>query len=191
MNVYDFDETILKGDSEIYFFKYALKHKLVPFKARLTIRHNLILEKIKINHKHLFSINKTRLNIYHSLKDIKDLDNVLENFWDEHIKYIKDFYYKNQKEDDVIISATPDFILKPIIKRLNIKYLIATPFNLHTFEIIGEYNHKEFKVLNFYKAFEDGIIDEFYSDSNNDRFLAMEAKKAYKVKDNIIEEWKF
>ena len=32
----------------------------------------------------------------------------------------------DKKDDDVIISASPEFLLKPICKKINIKYLIAS-----------------------------------------------------------------
>ena len=47
------------------------------------------------------------------------------------------WYMKQQKEDDIIISASPDFLLRPICKRLGIHSLNASNVNIYTGKIEG------------------------------------------------------
>lgn len=52
-----------------------------------------------------------------------DTEKDVNDFWKEYIGNIKPFYLKQKKDDDVIISASPEFLLKPVCKRLKIKTL--------------------------------------------------------------------
>ena len=107
-----------------------------------------------------------------------------------HEHKIKDFYKKQQKEDDVIISASADFFLQQICNRLKIKYLIASKIDIKNGKI--EYMcHGDVKVKLFYEHFPNKIVDEFYTDSKNDMPMIKIAKKAFLVKKNNISEYKF
>ena len=55
------------------------------------------------------------------------------------------------------------------------------PRNLKNGDYIGENCYGEEKVNRFYKEYPNGVIDEFYSDSDSDLPLAKLAKVAYKV----------
>lgn len=52
-----------------------------------------------------------------------DTEKDVNDFWKEYIGNIKPFYLEQKKDDDVIISASPEFLLKPVCKRLKIKTL--------------------------------------------------------------------
>lgn len=173
MNVYDFDETILEGDSEIYFFKYVLD----------TIPESNI-EKDKLP-------NCTKDEKYKLLlKYIDNLDDFLEIYWDNHQQYVKEWYLKAHKDDDVVVSATPEFILIPIMKRLHINNLIATKFDTKTCKTIGKPCYKEEKVIRFKGIYKDVIPDNFYSDSDTDVYMAKISKNAYKVIHDKIIPWR-
>ncbi len=184
MNVYDFDGTILDGDSEVYFFTYVVNNKLIPLFNRKTIKFAWFLER-----KHIIKYTKTRPIMYKALRPISDnINNILKVFWDIHIKYIKDYYYTNHKDDDVIISATPSFILEDIAKRLHVKYLIGTSMD-ERFNLTSKWCIREEKVNRFKEKFDIKDIEEFYSDSNSDIYLARLSKKPYKVIKDKIEKW--
>lgn len=184
MNVYDFDNTIYKGDSTAHFYFFCLK------------RHPAMIKYIPALTTGFFQYylfkngNKTKFKekMYRFLTCI-DLEKDLEDFWDIHIKNIKDWYIKQQKPDDVIISASSVFLLTPICKRIGIKYLIASHVDKKTGKYNGENCHGNEKVRRFYDEFPGGIIEEFYSDSKSDTPLALIAKKAFLVKGNNITDW--
>ena len=184
MNVYDFDKTIYHGDSTAHFFIYCLKTqpsiwKWLPYQALCTIPFAL-----KITEKTVF-----KQRFYRFLTSVKDIDKTVEEFWAIHKKNIKPFYYKTQKPDDVIISASPYFLLEPIIKQLNISCLMASNVDKFTGKYDGVNCHGKEKVRRFYEVFPDGVIDCFYSDSLSDSPLAEISKQAVMVKNHELLPW--
>ena len=120
MNIYDFDGTIYSGDSTFDFYFYALgkKPSLARFWPKQAVAFGLYAMK---------KINKTQMKerFYAFLTGV-DAEAMLEDYWDTHEKNIFPYYREQQREDDIIISASPEFLLKPICKRLGIKYLMAS-----------------------------------------------------------------
>lgn len=112
----------------------------------------------------------------------------IKMFWDTHEKNIKGWYLKQKKDDDIIISASPEFLLNPICERLGIKNLTASKVDVHTGKYSGVNCHGEEKVRLFRELY-GGEIDEFYSDSRSDTPLAEISKKAFMVKGDKIEDW--
>ena len=113
----------------------------------------------------------------------------MEEFWNIHKYNIKAFYYETQQEDDVIISASPYFLLEPIIKELGIKHLMASNVDKFTGKYSGINCHGKEKVRRFYEVWPDGVIDDFYSDSLSDSPLAEISKTAYMVKGHDLFPW--
>ena len=186
MNVYDFDKTIYDGDSTADFYLFSLKrHKKI-----ITLFPSLAAAFIKF---YIFKKgNKTEFKetMYRFL-NFCDTENDVKIFWDKHKHKIKEFYIENQKEDDVIISASPVFLLTPICKSLNIKYLMASEVDSKTGKYSGINCHGKEKVRRFYEMFPNGEIDEFYSDSYSDTPLAEISSKAIMVKKDKLSNWIF
>ena len=132
---------------------------------------------------------KFKQRFYKFFTSVKDIDKTVEEFWAEHKKNIKPFYADTQKEDDVIISASPYFLLEPIIKELGIKHLMASNVDRYTGVYDGINCHGKEKVRRFYEVFPEGEIDDFYSDSLSDSPLAEISKRAYLVKDFDLLPW--
>lgn len=186
MNVYDFDNTILYGDSEDYFlaYMYANYPKIAKYRKQT--------EQAQIDlHLYRADFDKYLYRTYEFLKEFSkaELDCILVKYWDEHQHFVKDFYLKQQQPTDVITSATPRFILQPIMDRLGIRNLIATDFDPVTLKLDGQYNYKQIKVVTFRNQYPDAVVDEFYSDSDSDTPMAEIAVKAYKVTDYVITPW--
>ena len=184
MNVYDFDKTIYHGDSTAHFYLYCLKTqpstwKWLPYQGLCAIPFALgIMEKTKFKER-----------FYKFFRSVKDIDKTVEEFWNIHKYNIKAFYYETQQEDDVIISASPYFLLEPIIKELGIKYLMASNVDKFTGKYSGINCHSTEKVRRFYEVWPDGVIDDFYSDSLSDSPLAEISKTAYMVKGHDLFPW--
>ncbi len=186
MNVYDFDKTIYKFDSTADFYLYSLrKHPkillLLPSLLKAYLRFYLFKKGTKTQFKEKMMRFVTKI----------DLEKDLEDFWKTHKKKIKSYYLNQQQESDVIISASPRFLLEPICKELGIKSLIASEVSPVT-GIFSSLNcHGEEKVRRFRKEFGNAQIDEFYSDSYSDTPLAKIAASAFMVKGDKINPWKF
>ncbi len=188
MNVYDFDGTIYKDDSTRDFYYFLLKN----YTRVIKYLPSFILDAIKYK---LDVVTKTHMKetFYRFLNSFGDgeIETIVERFWDTHRKKIYDWYYKVKKLDDVIISASPRYILEPICKELNV-HLICSEVDVRNGNYIGENCYGEEKVRRFYKEYPDGVIDEFYSDSKSDEPLAKISKTPHIVdKNGNIKDWKF
>ncbi|MDD5792598.1 MAG: HAD-IB family phosphatase [Erysipelotrichaceae bacterium] len=184
MNVYDFDGTIFEGDSTVKFMCYL-------YKKRLSLKYLFKSAAYGLGYLlKIVNLEKMKEAFFSYWSEFDNIEELVEDYWDQNEKGIKDFYKKQMKDDDLIISASPDLIIGPICKRLNVAYM-ASPNDHKTGKFHGHNCVGEEKVRRFHEAYPDGIIEEFYSDSFNDTPLAKIAKKAYMVKGLKIEEWKF
>lgn len=114
------------------------------------------------------------------LKDFKNKKELVQLFWKTHQKYITKWYLNQKQNTDVIISASPEFLLKPLEKKLKIKKVIATKVDQNG--VLQSKNcEKEEKVSRFYTSFPRQTVNCFYSDSVTDQPMADIAKYAYLV----------
>lgn len=184
MNVFDFDGTVYNGDSSIDFWLFCAKQNVAIFKF---LPHQIKGFFLFISKK--ISKEEFKSHFFRFIKGIDNLDLAVKQFWDKNEKKIKIWYVQMHKDDDCVISASPEFILKEICKRLGINNLIATKVDIHTGKIIGKNCHGKSKVGLFKERFEDAFIDSFYSDSKSDLPMARLAKKAFFVRGNKIYKW--
>jgi len=183
MNIYDFDKTIYDGDSSIDFFKFCIKKNKKCLLILPKLSFALFLYLIKIKEKEYFK------SVFFSfIKYFKNIDNLIEEFWRENKNKIKEFYKSQKKETDIIISASPEFLLKPISLELNFK-LIGTLVDKKTGKLIGNNCYGKEKVERL-KEINITKCDNFYSDSLSDTPVSLIAKKSYIVKDNELINWK-
>ena len=184
MNVYDFDKTIYDGDSTLDFYFFSLKKS--PMLIRFLPIQIIGFIKYMFG---MYSKLQFKEKFYSFLKGIKDVDSMVELFWNENQDKIKDWYLKSKEESDVIISASPEFLLNTICRRIGIKHLIASEVNKNTGICEGENCYGEEKVLRFKKYFEKGEIKKFYSDSLSDAPISLMASERYIVSGNNILPW--
>lgn len=183
MNVYDFDGTLYNGDSTIDFYKYCLSQK------KSILRHFPIQFKGWFGfHIGLYDHTRMKEHYYRFFKDIT-IEETVENFWDQNIQKIADWYSEKHQDDDVVISASPDFLIRSACKRIGIKNVIASPIDPITGKPTGKNCRDEEKVRRFRELYGDSPIDEFYSDSDADMPLAKLSQRAFKVIWPNIIEW--
>ena len=184
MNVYDFDKTIYHGDSTVNFYKYCIRKKPSVLKYIPRQLWAFFMYFIK-------AYDKTTMKekFYCFLNGIDDIDSLVENFWEKNMFKIKEWYLKCKKDSDVIISASPEFLLKFPCSKLNIN-LIASKVDKNTGIYDGKNCFGKEKVLRFREIYKESTIENFYSDSLSDTPLALIAQKAYIVNGNVISEWK-
>lgn len=185
MNAYDFDKTIYINDSTADFYLYCIKRK----PSLILTVFNTAFSAIRFYVFKIGSKTEFKERMYSFFKQV-NAPTLVDEFWDKKISGIKQFYLANHKEDDVVISASPEFLLKPICQRLGIKHLIASKVDPITGKYDGENCHGKEKVRRFYECFPDGKIECFYSDSHSDDPLAQIAEKSYLVNKNNITSWK-
>lgn len=173
--IYDFDKTIYSKETSMAFMFFFLKrHRyLIPkFILNLTI----ILFNIK-------DLKKVK-NIFFSIFKGMDIENDINLFWEKEIKNIYPYFFEeikeNRKDADllILISASPDFLLKPIYKKLGFDILISTKYS--NFTLIGKNckKNEKLKRLNELGSFD---VLCFYSDSLSDLPLFNIAKKKISI----------
>ncbi len=188
MNVYDFDQTIYRGDSTVDFYFYCMRHKPLMLRSVPGTIGGFGLYAAK-----LWDKTKAKQQMYRFLTAVGDPDAIVERFWRTHIQNIKPWYIeKTRRPDDVVISASPEFLLRPACEQLGIRCLMASCVDAHTGKYTGVNCWGEEKVRRFREQFGDAKIDTFYSDSLSDTPLARLAQTAWIVRgDKLIpwEEW--
>ena len=180
MNIYDFDNTIFKGDSSCKFIKYSLiRH---PFKVIKCLFKSL---------RHVFkkdNLGMVKSELFSFVSSIDDIDLYIDNFTNKYINNIKEFYFKNKRDDDIVISASFDFIINSFCKKIGIKNVIATKYDIKKGCIIGNNCKGKEKIKRLNKKYPYIVVNEAYSDSYSDIPMFEIAKKSYLVKgDDLIE----
>lgn len=184
MNIYDFDKTIYDGDSTAAFIKYCAKRYK---KAYITIPSTAAAFLLYVMG--IYTKTRFKETMYRFLKYVPDIDGALADFWDKNEGNILDYYRKQHSEEDIIISASPEFLLKPICDRLGVKHLIASRVNSRTGEYTGENCWGKEKVIRLKARYGITHCDKFFSDSKSDTPLAEIADEAYIVRRNTLIPW--
>ncbi len=181
-DLYDFDGTIYDGDSGVDFIKYSIKHHKGTLKCLLSSLGTVILFILKLRTK-----EEMKNKLFRFVKDIKDVDKFVANFWKEHEHKLKDFWTKKKDHSkDIIISASCRFWLQPIADKYKVHDLFATDIDMKTGKIIGNNCHGKEKVRLFYDKYPKATIMKMYTDSVNDLPLIEEAKEGILVKKNKL-----
>ena len=185
MNVYDFDKTIYNGDSSVDFYFFVLCKKpylivLLPLQV-LGMVFYLFGIYPKERMKEAFFVFIRHISVHE----------MVSKFWEQNRKKIKSWYLQQKQDSDVIISASPEFLLEQFVcSYLGVK-LIASKINLATGKYIGKNCFGEEKVKRLCAVYSMNSIDNFYSDSYTDLPLASIAKSAFLVHGNTIIKWKY
>lgn len=184
VNVYDFDGTIYNGDSsvDIYFFLLKRYPKLIAFFPKQMLE----IVKYKL---HLSSKEEMKEMYFSFLKGVRTDKTFVDDFWKQNQNKIKEWYLKQKRKDDVIISASPEFLLKPICDILGIDNLIATKVELSSGKFLSKNCQGAEKVVRFEEIFSEAEIEAFYFDSKSDTYMAKLATKAFLIKNNRIIDW--
>ena len=184
MNVYDFDNTIYKGESAIDFFVYYLKRdpKLLAYVPKVMVAlFRYKARKISIDE----ALSEYGALVEEYCRSIEDLQGDIVKFWDININKIKPFYEEIRKDDDVILSAGFDVVLEEMGRRTGIKNIVSTETDREKFRIIN-FCFRENKVKAFRARYPDAVIENFYTDSLNDQPIIDLARNAYLVKGDKI-----
>ena len=188
LDVYDFDDTIYDGDSTIDFYLYCLKKqpsliRYLPIQIWYFIKYKLKLVKKE----------KFKEKFYVFFSGIDNIDECVKNFWEKNKKKIRFELIKKTNNQKYIISASPEFILQEICNtKLKDFKLIASKVNKNTGKLESKNCYGAEKVGRLKQEVKEEFkIENFFSDSNSDKYLAELSENSYLVKKNLkIKEWK-
>ena len=188
MNVYDFDQTIFYPDSSYWFSRQCLNRH--PLLYLLWLPEMAVVGLLYLFR--LVSKERFKEAIFSYLPRLKDAEGELRLFWQKNENRIPAWYLQQKRPDDVIISASTDFLLRPIADKLGVE-LIASEMDMHSGKATGLTCWGEEKVRRFYATHPDAVVENFYSDSYKDTPMAEIAKKAFMVKNKAqtLVPWKF
>lgn len=108
----------------------------------------------------------------------------VQRFWDKNFKYVKQWYLDVRRDDDVIISASPSYLIAEVCARLGVKCIASV--NESNYLVKQTHCYGAEKVGRFQKEFPDAQPETFYSDSMSDVPMMKFAKRGYLVKGNKI-----
>jgi len=109
MNIYDFDHTIYNGDSSVDFWLFALcrkPHLVVFLPLQIFVTALFLLG--------IYSKERMKEAFFIFIRHIP-LDKMTAHFWEHNRRKIKPWYLRQKQDSDVIISASPGFLLEPLI----------------------------------------------------------------------------
>lgn len=183
-NVYDFDRTIYQGDSTLDFYFFCLKiHPKIIIEIPIALLYlSLYILRIKTK-------TEYKEKCFRFLRHLNSIDELLEEFWVKNNHKISDFYRGNCSKNDVIVSASPEFLLEPICKQLKIRHLIGSKVDKHSGIYEGENCKGKEKLSRYIKELPESVIKVFYSDSLTDQPLASMAVESYIVRKNKVISW--
>ncbi len=185
MNVYDFDGTIYAGDSTVDFWVCCIKKHPAVLRALPEAFRNLLRYRMG-----RADLENFKESFYGFLRFIPDVQNEVVSFWDTHYDKLQKWYLERKRESDVIISASPEFLLQECCSRLGVR-LIASAVDSKTGRLQGSNCKGIEKVRRFRDAYANTVIENFYSDSYSDKPLADLAEHSYFVKGNVLTEKTF
>ena len=182
INLFDFDGTIYDGDSTVDFIKYIIKRNPLAIIWLHFMGFYGLLYILRF-------INKTimKQGFYKIFMFVKIDKKFLDDFWNIHEKKIKKFYIDRNHKNDIIISASPEFLLRPICNKLGVMDLIGSVVNQNIGTYTGINCHDVEKVRRLNEKYSDYKVIESYSDSiKSDKPILKLAEKAYLVKKDDI-----
>ena len=177
VDIYDFDKTIIPFDSGSKFFLWCLLHYpyiifFGPHALYGIIRYCIIRNNFTKMKKYVFGFIR-----------VIPLEKAVSGFWNKYEKKVFPWFInRNRENKTVIISASPDFLLEEIAKRLEIDCLICTRHNRKTGEVIGENCRCDEKVRRFREIFPDAEVCDVRSDSlAHDKYIFSLGKRCFHI----------
>lgn len=182
VDVYDFDKTVFPWDSGSLFWGYCIVHH----------PQTLILAPYQVYGLLKYAVGKIDLaemkNYVFSFVELIPVDKAVKKFWDKYEKYVYPWAWKEKRERfSVIVSASPDFLMDEIGKRLGFDAVISTRHDARG-RVVGLNCHDKEKVRRFRESFPDARVINVYSDSmkHDVPIFSMGKKCFHAVKGSLI-----
>ena len=183
MKVFDFDNTIYRGESSIDLAVYMIRNNKKIILYLPMIFTNLVKYKLcMIGRREM----ETILNDFCQavMEDKDDIPGIIERFWQTHAHKLNKGILKLIGPEDIIITAGPDILINGIRDRLNTDHIISSEVDLDG-RCFTYLNFKDNKLKRYRELYGDRPIDVFYTDSYNDRALMEISERVYLVKKGI------
>ncbi|MEM3062763.1 MAG: hypothetical protein QW303_04365 [Nitrososphaerota archaeon] len=179
--VFDFDKTLsIKNSFNDYLYYVGRSNK--NYRLRKFVYFFIVLlRKIKIISNHLQKL--VGLNLFLPL-DSSQVENYSKDFAREIElnKKVYSIYQKKKKYEIIICTSSPSIYIKEIFPEAKV---IGLEFIKKKFYKITQHPYRKNKLI-YLQQNGIQVIDELYTDSYDDEFLARISKKIFLVKKNSI-----
>lgn len=181
MKAFDFDGTLYRGDCTVDFYLWCLRKRpkcvfALPKQMRGAFR--FALKRI--------DRNEWKEAFYSFLAYLVDADVLISEFWRSHSKKLNKAVLGFAEEGDVVISASPSFLLCEPCTALGLR-LIASEVDRSSGKLLGPNCRGEEKVHRFRSEFGPMRLGEFYTDSLVDTPMMKLAERSYVVHGSRID----
>lgn len=189
VDIYDFDKTAIPYDSALHYWFWSMAHCpwtliLLPFQlfwGFLMVTKILPVPKFK--------------KIAFNFVSMINTEKTVKKYWDKHQNDIYDFFKPENRASDrktVLISASPDFLIEEIARRMKIDYCIASPHSKKNGHLQGKVCRKDEKVRRLNEILPNIEVENVYSDSlDHDRYIFALGKKCYLATKGNLQEFDY
>ena len=179
MNVFDFDNTIYDGESGVHMFLFYLKRRplLIRYLPKV-IKGIISYKRGKVTQEEVL---ESYADAFHEMFSVEDFVQDMRDFWDKHEHRLRRaFFDRFYRPGDLIVSASPEDSLNEVCKRLGAGGFIGTRLDLQAarFEFVC---FRENKVKAFREQFPGVEIENFYTDSMNDKAMMDISKHVFMI----------
>ena len=180
MQVFDFDKTIYDRISSLEFAIEAIKRDPGLLKYSPLVLDTMI--KYFTDRLRLDGINDLVKENIKAVTDRKELiDSISLTFWNEkRLKRINHEVLKLVKEEDVICSTSPSFIINGVKELIPTNNIITTTLDFDTGELF--LNYKDNKLKRIQELYPNEEIEALYTDSYSDKPLMDISNNVFLVK---------
>lgn len=187
-NVFDFDNTLYHGESAADFALFMIRYNKQIIRWLPCIFWNLLKYKLC-----LVTRERMEKTINAFLQDVFwDKDAILlqaQEFWETHAQKLDAGMLARIRPEDAIISAGPDFLLRAVGDRLGTEKLVCSEADL-TEKKVRYLNFGSNKVKRYREIYGDAPIEQFYTDSYNDKALMDISDTVFLVKKGKLRQIK-
>lgn len=182
MNLYDFDKTVYLKDCTVEFWKHCLRRKPYLILGLPLQVLACLLFKLKLKPREYF---KEKFLFF--IKHFKDINAEIELFWKKEEKNICDWFISTVKQDDIIISASPEFLVKPMADRYGVR-CIASEVDVKTGRFLSKNCKGKEKIARLALI---GVTEaeKAFSDSKSDIPMLSLAKEGCIIKNKNTKEY--
>ena len=186
IDVYDFDKTVVPYDSAMKYWYWCLFHRpyiiiILPFQIFWSLLALMRIISVPTYKKGCFRF----VCLLNTKKTV-------QKFWDKHEKDVYPFFRPENRVKTrkcAVVSASPDFLICEIARRLDVDFCIATHHDEKTGKLIGEVCRCEQKAVRFKELLSDAEVENVYSDSlDSDKPLFMLGKHCYLANKGELKE---
>lgn len=183
MRVLDFDNTIYDGESPLDFYLFSLRYNPGNICLIFPVLFHMVRYRFsRCSREDMERAFRKYVTGY--IGSFDDIPGMVQAFWNSHGNKIKGWY--TPRPDDVIITASFNYTMDEIVRRLGVGRCICSTIDYATGELV-HLNFGDNKVKAFREEFgDDAVPDEYYTDNLVDLPMMQLAKRAYLVKGNDV-----